>query len=266
MFSNLQPAKNYPGIEEYFMKILISIDDTDNLDSPGSGQVAEKLAQELQGMGMAVCSNITRHQLYVHADIPYTSHNSSMCFSASTDVAYVDSIIRFGEEFLQKESAMGSDPGLCVAVADSRLDTEALIAFGLTAKTSILTKQDAYGLASQLGVHLSEHGGTGIGVIGALAAIGLRLQGNDGRFRGWFHFGKAGETITSADLCAHDHVDAVVDVDGERLAKDALVVFVEDTVKTVLLGGAQVIPVVRLADAGNGAMWATLGKKEVKRF
>ncbi len=248
------------------MKILISIDDTDNLDSPGSGQAAEKLAEELQDLGLAECSNITRHQLYVHADIPYTSHNSAMCFFASTDEAHVDTIIRFSEEFLKKESAVGSDPGLCVAVADSRLDTETLIAFGLTAKKSILTKQDAYGLANQLGVHLSEHGGTGGGVIGALAAIGLRLQGNDGRFRGWYHFGKAGETSTYADMCAHDHVDSVIDVDGDLLAKDALVIFAEDTVKTVLLGGAQVIPVARLTDAMNGAMWTTLSKKEVKRF
>ncbi len=248
------------------MKILISIDDTDNLDSPGSGQAAEKLAKELQELGMAECSNITRHQLFVHADIPYTSHNSAMCFSASTDEAHLNTIIRFGEKFLHKESAEGSDPGFCVAVADSRLDTEALIAFGLTAKKNILTKQDAYGLAHQLGVHLSEHGGTGGGVIGALAAIGLRLQGNDGRFRDWYRLGKAGETATAADMCAHDHVDAVVDVDGELLARDALVVFAEDTVKTVLLGGAQVIPVSRLAEAKNGAMWSTLGKKEVKGY
>jgi hypothetical protein len=248
------------------MKILISIDDTDNLDSPGSGQAAERLAKGLQDLGMAECSNITRHQLYVHEDIPYTSHNSAMCFSASTDKAHVDTIIRFGEEFLQKESAVGSDPGLCVAVVDSHLDKEALIAFGLTAKKNILTKQDAYGLANKLGVHLSEHGGTGGGVIGALAAIGLRLQGNDGRFRGWYHFGKAGETFTPADMCAHDHVDAVVDVNGGLLENEALVVFAEDTVKTVLLCGAQVIPVARLTNARNGAMWATLSKKEVKHF
>ena len=248
------------------MKILISIDDTDNLDSPGSGQAAERLAHELQSRGMAQCSSISRHQLYVHEDIPYTSHNSAMCFAAATEAAQVDPIIRFSEKFLQCESAAGSDPGLCVAVADAQLNTEALTAFGLTAKKSIVTKQDAYDLASLLGVHLSEHGGTGGGVIGALAAIGLRLQGNDGRFRGWYHLGKAGEISTVADICAHDFVDAVVDEKGQALAEDTLVVFAEDTVKTVLLGGFQVVPVAKLNGGQDGAMWSTLAKKQVKRF
>ena len=189
-----------------------------------------------------------------------------MCFSAAIDEMHIDSIICFGEEFLEQESAVGSDPGLCVAVADSRLDMEALITFGLTAKTSIMVKQDAYDLANQLGVHLSEHGGTGGGVIGALAAVGLRLHGNDGRFRGWYHLGKAGEISTTAEMRAHDFVDAVVDVDGELLADDAIVVFAEDTVKTVLLGGAQVIPVTRLSGGKAGAMWSTLCKKDVKSY
>lgn len=248
------------------MNILISIDDTDNLDSPGSGRVAENLANELQKRGMAECADITRHQLFVHEDIPYTSHNSAMCFSAVSQSEQLADIIRFGEDFIRKESATGSDPGLCVAVADSDLDNEVLIAFGRRAKRSILTKQEAYDLAKNLGVHLSEHGGTGGGVIGALAAIGLRLQGNDGRFRGWHHFGNAGEISTPAALCAHTFVDAVVNEIGEVLEEDAPIVFAENTVKTVLLGGAQVVPVARVTGEKNGVLWTTLTKKEVKRY
>lgn len=248
------------------MNILISIDDTDNLDSPGSGQAAENLANELQKRGMADCSGITRHQLFVHEHIPYTSHNSAMCFYAATEEDQLDAIIRFGEDFLRNESAAGSDPGLCVAVADSRLDQEALISFGRSAKRTVLTKQEAYDLAQRLGVHLSEHGGTGGGVIGALAAIGLRLQGNDGRFRGWHHFGNAGEVSTTTELCAYAMVDAVVDEDGRALADDTPIVLAENTVKTVLLGGARVVPVTRLANGANGPIWSTLTKKQIKRF
>ena len=34
---------------------------------------------------------------------------------------------------------------------------------------------------------LPGYGGTGQGVVGALAGVGLRLYGDDGRFRGWYH-------------------------------------------------------------------------------
>lgn len=214
---------------------------------------------------MAECSGITRHQLFVHENIPYTSHNSAMCFFAATEADQLEATIRFGEDFLRTESAAGSDPGLCV-VADSRLDQEALISFGRSAKRSVLTKQEAYDLAGRLGVHLSEHGGTGGGIIGALAAIGLRLQGNDGRFRGWHHFGTAGELATSTELRAHAMVDAVVDEDGRALADDTPIVLAEDTVKTVLLGGARVVPVARIAGGTNGPIWSTLTKKQIKRF
>ncbi len=248
------------------MNILISIDDTDNLDSPGSGQAAENLAHQLQQMGLAECSGISRHQLLVHADIPYTSHNSAMCFAAAADSDQLDAIIQFSENFLRQESATGSDPGLCVAVTTPELERDALIAFGQMAKKSILTKQAAYDAAKNLGVHLSEHGGTGGGVIGALAAIGLRLQGNDGRFRGWHQFGNAGEVSTVAALCAHASVDAVVNEVGQPLTADTQILFAENMVKTVLLGGAQVVPVAEIAERKNGVLWTTLTRKEVKRF
>jgi hypothetical protein len=177
-----------------------------------------------------------------------------------------DEIIRFGQSFLRNESAIGSDPGLCVAVSDCRLNREALIAFGTSAKQTILTKKNAYELAQDLGIHLSEHGGTGGGVIGALAAIGLRLQGNDGRFRGWYHFGKAGEITTPAALCAHAFVDAVVTEAGVALETDTPIILAEDKVKTVLMGGRQVVPVAGTTGAMQGLNWSTLTKAEVKRF
>ena len=59
--------------------LLICMDDTDSLDSPGTGEVLEELLARLAEEGLGRGSFITRHQLLVHPDIPYTSHNSSMC-------------------------------------------------------------------------------------------------------------------------------------------------------------------------------------------
>ena len=56
------------------------------------------------------------------------------------------------------------------------------IDFGYRAKQVVLTKSNAYKLAKKLDIHLSEHGGSGQGVIGALAGVALRLTANDGRF------------------------------------------------------------------------------------
>jgi hypothetical protein len=37
------------------MRFYLSIDDTDNSESPGSGQLAEVLVEELQGHSLGVC-------------------------------------------------------------------------------------------------------------------------------------------------------------------------------------------------------------------
>ena len=248
------------------MHIYLSVDDTDNLDSPGSGHLAEAMAKELQRLGLtSQWANITRHQLFVHEDIPYTSHNSSMCFPAIIEGNKLADVIQFAKEFLQKASAPGSDPGLCVAVDSESLDRQSLINFGLQAKKTVFTKQDAYALAQKAGVHLSEHGGTGDGIVGALAGIGLRLHGSDGRFRGWLSFGKAGQTISHKILCSHVAVDAAVDDEGVILPENAQIIFAEDNVKTVCLNHRQVVPVTRTGHA-YGSRWITLTKSAVKHF
>ena len=248
------------------LRILIGIDDTDNLDSPGSGSLAECLAERLEASGMARCGGITRHQLLVDGGIPYTSHNSSMCIPATAQQTRLEEIIAFSASYLRQASAVGSDPGLCVVVDGDRLDRDPLLDFGRAAKLSVLDKSAAYGLARTLNVHLSEHGGTGGGVIGALAAIGLRLSGNDGRFRGWHHCGRAGERLSVAELCSHGFADAVATEDGRALAPEQQVVLSEDELKTVLLAGTRVVPVTAATGDGSGPRWQTMTRKEVKRF
>lgn len=54
----------------------------------------------------------------IHPDVPYTSHNSSMCFEAELGEEYLNELISFASHFLLTETAAGSDPGLCIAVAN----------------------------------------------------------------------------------------------------------------------------------------------------
>ena len=245
------------------MRILICIDDTDNLESPGTGKLAAILASAIEQNGWGQTMFTSRHQLFVHPDIPYTSHNSSMCFAA--EVQETDRIIDYAGEFLARQSAAGSDPGLCVVVPAELRGGDRLCAFGRAAKCEVLTKEAAYGLAHDLGIHLSEHGGTGQGVVGALAGTGLRLGGNDGRLRGRLEVGAPGEIVTVAELMTHPLIDRVQTTDGELLPPEHRVLLGEK-VKTVLLDGKSVLLVVFQTFDAQGPRWQTCPHDIIKTY
>jgi len=248
------------------MKIYLSIDDTDNTESMGSGQLAEILAAELEQAQLAgKSSNITRHQLFFHGDIPYTSHNSAMCFSTQINRHQLDDIISFSGNFLRKNAAAGSDPGLCIALDDEIKDHTAIKQFGKKAKQNILTKEAAYSLSDQAGLHLSEHGGTGDGVIGALAGIGLRMSANDGRFRGWLRYGEKGEVVRADPIRAQKDVDDILDHAGEPIPNDSLIFLAEKKIKTFLRDNRQVVAVNPMRGCVE-ASWSTLSAAEVRQF
>jgi len=254
-----------PSEENQRVQILISIDDTDNLYSPGTGALASQIAADLESNGWGKSSFVTRHQLLVHPDIPYTSHNSAMCFSAEINEDCLERVINYSANFLARESASGSDPGLCIAVIEHLLETGELIRFGQSAKQEVLTKESAYELARHTGIHLSEHGGTGQGVIGALAGAGLRLGGNDGRLKGQLTFAVPGTVISVADLCKRSDVDEVRALDGSNVARQDMVRLGEKA-KTVLLDNRSVLLVVAVDNAQAGVRWQSCPRQLLKKY
>lgn len=247
------------------MQVLISIDDTDNLESRGTGAIASLIAEAVQQNGWGSCSFITRHQLLVHPDIPYTSHNSAMCFSAEIGEGAIDQVIAFVTGFLDRECAEGSDPGLCVAVLDRIAQAPELIAFGQRAKLEVISMPEALDLAVRLGVHLSAHGGTGQGVIGALAGAGLRLSGNDGRMKGSLEGIVPGVVLRVGELLNHPDVDAVRCVEG-GVVRDEDLVTIGDKPKTVMRDGASVLLVSAVRPDGGVASWQTLHRKQLRGY
>lgn len=245
------------------MLILVSIDDTDDLESRGTGELAEEIATEIKKRGWGEAAGITRHQLYVHPDIPYTSHNSAMCFEADIQKRYFTEIIEYSAQYLARESASASDPGLCVVDIEALCDRTGLIAFGQRAKSKVITKEEAYKTAWGHGVHLSEHGGTGQGVIGALAGAGLRLGGNDGRFKGKIRLKNAAATMTVRELMSCTPIEEVHNIDGEQI-NPADVISIDSEIKTVLLGHRQVL-LVRPAEHVK-ARWTPVTKQQLKCF
>ncbi|MCP4020697.1 MAG: hypothetical protein GY729_02545 [Desulfobacteraceae bacterium] len=250
------------------MTYLICIDDTDMPGTKGTGWLVQELCKLLEQNKMAdSTSPISRHQLFVHEDIPFTSHNSAMCFEMALQNNDIFQVIDFMAAFLEERSQKGSDPGLCVAGLDQNLDRERLIKFGKNAKKAVSSKEAAYDLAKETGIHLSEHGGTGQGVVGAVAGIGLRLSGNDGRYRGWYHLGMPGDVVRVDRLCQYPFIDQLVTPQGKSLPLDALVCIGSEKTKTVRLKERQVLVAVENENVkSSGISYRTITKEEAKQY
>ena len=211
------------------MKLFVCIDDTDNLDSIGTGELLENMLRETALRGLGKGNFIVRYQLLIHEDIPYTSHNSSMSCEVETDDRAA--FTAFCEDYLAQNAAEGSDPGLCVLTKSETLDYSPLIAFGKRAQTQVVTKAEAYAAAKAFGsdVHLSEHGGTGGGVIGALAGAALRAGKEEGRIKGKMYPPAGKYDWTTASFAALFGVERFADEDGNEITEQLPLLFVQPT-------------------------------------
>ncbi|WP_137220861.1 DNA-binding protein [Shewanella sp. MEBiC00475] len=241
---------------------LICIDDTDDIGTKGTGEIAEEIAQMLADVSGGKASFITRHQLFVHPDIPYTSHNSAMCFHLCSPLPQ-DEILKLAVAHLVAESAPAADPGIAILDTGSVFDASALIDFGRKAKSEVITKAMAYALAEQQNISLTEHGGTGQGIIGALAGLGLRLLGNDGRVKGKIKLGQSDEVpheLSVADILAKTGLDAVMSTDEYQLKFDEMVQL-KGKVKAVYLNHKFVLLVNRDAN-----VWCNASKQVLQHY
>jgi hypothetical protein len=247
------------------MYVLLCIDDTDSMDSRGTGELAEIIANNIKKNGWGICYPVTRHQLLLHEDIPYTSHNSSMCFALETDLKFLQGIINHASEFLKLESEPESDPGLCVVAVDCVKDKDKFLHFGMRAKREVLSKEKAYALAEELGVHLSEHGGTGQGIIGALAGASLRFGGNDGWLKGSLKVEAPDNVIKVSEACMHENIDKVRTLSGEYLDDDEEIEL-DKLVKPVLIEGKFVLLVEETNEEDAIVRWKVCSKKGLKKY
>lgn len=163
--------------------IYVGIDDTDILGARGTNQLARGIVQAAADCWK--CHGIVRHQLLDDPRIPYTSKNGSASIvferressQEATVDRQVDEVIDLCRRIMREWFIEGSDPGLCVTAQVP----DAVSAFGWRCKCDVVTQADAREIARQNRIHLEGLGGTEGGVIGALAAVGLIVTGNDGR-------------------------------------------------------------------------------------
>ncbi len=227
--------------------LLVAIDDTDNAEPGcvGTGRLARMLARALLDRGLAAEATVTRHQLLVHPDIPFTSHNSAACVGLAGVSAGVDAIADAARRFVLDHPNAGANPGLCV-LAPAAVPPF-LLEFAKRAQTEVLSLAEADGTAARLDGTVWWHGETGQGRIGAMAAVALRHSGEDGRFIGLPGIRGLEGTLRVGEIRSRSPIARVETVDGEPLADD-VPIDTRDWVRPALRGGVPVLRVRRLED------------------
>ncbi len=245
-------------------RVLAGIDDTDNLDSRGTGFRARELGRELSEAGFARIRGISRHQLFVHPDIPYTSHNSALCL----DMDWVGGpISRLGDltrDYLKRTSAPGSDAGFCLARYETVGDDA--VSFGRLAKVAVLTKQESMALADSGDFLLEGVTGDHGGIIGALACVGLRKTGNDGRFVWVEGVRELQHLATAHQLLQETGIDALYNASGDGLPEADELVDVAPWPRPVLLNHHAVLLIEKLGGPHDSVRWRIVPREGTKHY
>jgi hypothetical protein len=187
--------------------ILVGIDDTDNLESHGTGYLSRQLGALIADSGIARVHEITRHQLLFDRRIPYTSHNSSLCLRIEVPSGDTSALVELCRTYLLEHSADGADVGLCIAAWSAV--PPVIEDFGFKAKRDILTQSEARALARREALQLEGLTGDHGGVIGALAAVGLRKSGRDGRIAWRPGLRETRGIVTGTHLLTRSGIDAI---------------------------------------------------------
>lgn len=244
---------------------LIGIDDTDDLESRGTGFRARDLARRLQERQLARLHAVTRHQLFVSPEIPYTSHNSAACLRVDLFAEHFAEVKTFCRDYLIEHSASGADAGLCITALTQV--TDVVREFGRRAKVEVLRQTDTEVLAAQQGLYLEGLTGTRQGLIGALAAVGLHSSRDDGRFL-WMRGVRdlAPGRYTLAELRQQTAIEEFQTIQGRRIDDGTLYIRPDEWARPVLMGGCAVLLLEENHDDEPGFQWRVAAKEYIKRY
>jgi len=236
------------------MRIYIGFDDTDDVGADrGTGKLARWFEKKLpQG---ARLWGVVRQQLPKIEGIPCTSNNSAACLiiDAHNDIS-INTFIDAAADHIHEFFIQGSDPGLCVAT-ESNKGLDDLIHFSYECCYQIMRQKDAMKAAS--GCHLSGHGGTNDGIIGASAAIGLTLSGWSGRFIEFSGLREMPRQVTTRQLFNKGIIPLPIDRNAIPPAPDDYI-DTRNWIRPRLWGFRPVLPVQKVSDKH----WLSISSKK----
>ena len=190
--------------------IYIAMDDTDMPDTRGTGALARQTAAALADR--CEIRGVSRHQLLRDPRVPMTTNNSANVIHIIQATLSTEELAEFAETLMRASFIEGSDPGLCVAAHVA----PRVIEFGSRAKTALVARRDAFECLAGSDAVAKCLGGTGDGIIGAVAATGLAASGNDGRFVQIGRIRELPDTVDVADL-SQAGVERVMTMEGETV-------------------------------------------------
>jgi len=132
-----------------------------------------------------------------------------------------------------------------------------LIAFGRKCTRQVVTQKEA--LEASSNVHISGHGGTNQGIIGAAAAVGLTVDGWCGRFIEFRKLRSVPERVSVSELEGLNIFTVSLDRDSRVPAPEDIVV-TKGWLRPRLWGSRAVLAVM---PRENG-VWESLGGKRQK--
>jgi hypothetical protein len=205
------------GISEHY---VIGLDDTDGEGVEGTGALARALAAHIQDSGWGRSTGVTRHQLWQSEKVAFTTGNHCYAVGIETDrnaLDLEDDLV----EWVRKAAAKNADPG--VAIMSRHSDMPHVLAFGRRCQTELMRVDWAQTFSTESNVALRALGRKRLGAIGALAAVGLRGGGKDGRFIDLPSIRDLNGRVTAGNIRERTGVETVIDASGEPLDRDDLV-------------------------------------------
>jgi len=225
---------------------VVGIDDTDMPGIGGTGRLARRLAAEVEARGIGRSMGVTRHQFYEGPGVPKTARNSAAAI-AFERAASISELFETVCAIVIADSIDGSDPGVAMGHGQVSVD---LVGFARRAQTGLVTQSEARLLGATGASSLVGLGGTEDGVIGALGAMALRMDGDDGRFVDLVGIRQVAGIMTVADLLDQTGITDVVDHQQGAPLQPTSRLDVGDWVRPRLMGGRPVL----VARRGKG-MW-----------
>ena len=233
-------------------KFTIGIDDTGYLDQHLTTKLMRSWLSQMIEQSLIHSEGITRHQLFESEKISSSYKNRSLAFTFNTS----QSIFEIEDQlvdFIRTASSPHANPA--IAILSRHSDSLHALAFGRRCKNELLKLSDSEQYASESNVLLRGLGGNRNGMIGALAAVGLRAGGGDGIF---VHIdgleGLKGDQ-SAGDIRNNSALQHIVDISsGEELDRDDMVK-IDSYLRPNLINGGPTQYVQLIA---NSKVWTPL--------
>ncbi len=240
------------------MYFLLGIDDTDSPGSATTSDLALALGLHFETLGLAGLISLSCHALYNHPTLAGSCSNRACCLMLDAEPHRARDLELGCREYLRREAAPGSSPGFALA-SYNQFDPEVVV-WGKTACFTLLNRQDALSLCRHAGISISGLAGSGCGVIGALAAVGLRFEGSDGWIEWMPGLAALNGVYTPVTLSDAIHFDRVESEHGRRPALDDRIL-IASRPRPVMRGG-NITLLLTAAKRGSDHHWEPIIPKK----